>query len=96
MAVSLFVQITLTPGIKDKFLELVMAHRGRVLDREPTCQRFDVLLQDDQNDQVCLYEVYDDQAAFDLHVNTEYMKAYLKDTADMTIGRTRYFSTVLE
>ena len=45
---------------------------------------------------MCLYEVYDDQAAFDLHVNTDYMKAYLDETKDMTVGRTRYFSTIRE
>lgn len=96
MAVSLFVQITLAPGTRDKFLELVTAHRGRVLEREPTCQRFDVLEQEGDDEHVCLYEVYDDQAAFDLHVNTDYMKAYLGETKDMTIGRVRYFSTIRE
>lgn len=96
MAISLFVQITLKPGTRDKFVEIVSAHRGRVLDREPGCHRFDVLVQDDNENQVCLYEVYQDQAAFDLHVETDYMAAYREETADMTVGRERVLSTIVE
>lgn len=96
MAISLFVQIALKPGTRDKFVEVVSGHRGRVLDREPGCHRFDVLIQDDAPDQVCLYEVYDDQAAFDRHVETDYMAAYREATADMTVGRERILSTIVE
>lgn len=96
MAVSLFVQIKLAPGVREQFLALATAHQGRVRNREPTCQRFDILEQEGDDEHVCLYEVYDDQAAFDLHVNTEYMKAYLEETKDMTVGRVRYFSTIRE
>jgi len=96
MTVSLFVQITLAPGVREEFLELVTAHQGRVRDREPTCQRFDILEQKGDEEHVCLYEVYDDQAAFDVHVNTDYMKAYQAETKDMTTGRVRYFSTIRE
>jgi quinol monooxygenase YgiN len=96
MAVSLFIQITLKPGVRETFLELATAHQRRVRDREPTCQQFDILEQEGDDEHVCLYEVYDDQAAFDLHVNTEYMKAYLEETKDMTTGRLRYFSTIRE
>ena len=86
MAVSLFVQITLKPGTRDKFVELVTAHRGRVLDREPGCRHFDVLVQDGEDNQVCLYEIYENQAAFDLHVGTDYMAATCTSIDRQTLG----------
>lgn len=95
MAISLFVKITLKPGTRDKFVKIATAHRGRVLDREPGCHHFDVLTQDDEPDQVCLYEIYEDQAAFELHGKTEYMAAYREETADMTIDRDRVLSSIV-
>ena len=95
MAISLFVTITLKPGTRDKFVEIAAAHRGRVLDREPGCHHFDVLVQDDAKNQVCLYEVYEDQAAFDLHVGTDYMAAYREQTGGMVVGRDRVMSTIV-
>ena len=95
MALSLFVQITLKPGTRDDFIEIATAHRGRVLDREPGCHHFDILVQDDEDNQVCLYEIYEDQAALDLHVDTDYMAAYREQTADMTVGRERILSTII-
>ena len=96
MAVSLFVQIKLAPGVRDKFLELVTAHQGRVRERETYCQRFDILEQEGDDEHVCLYEVYDDMESFEKHVKTEYMLAYLEETKDMTVGRVRYLSTIRE
>jgi autoinducer 2-degrading protein len=95
MAISLFVKITLKPGTRDKFLEVASAHRGRVLDREPGCHHFDVLVPDDEENQVCLYEIYEDRAAFDLHVATEYMAAYREQTGDFTTGRELVMSTIV-
>ena len=95
MAISLFVTITLKPGTRDKFVEVATGHRGRVLDREPGCHHFDVLVQDGEDNQVCLYEIYEDQAALDLHGKTDYMTAYREQTADMTVGRERILSTIV-
>lgn len=95
MALSLFVTIEVKPGTRDKFVEIATAHRGRVLGREPGCHHFDVLVQDDNPNQVCLYEIYDDQAALDLHVGTDYMAAYREQTADITVGRERVLSTIV-
>jgi len=95
MAISLFVTLTLKPGTRDKFVEIATAHRGRVLDREPGCHHFDVLIPEDEENQVCLYEIYEDQAAFDLHGKTEYMAAYREQTGDMTVGRERVLSRIV-
>jgi quinol monooxygenase YgiN len=96
MALSLFVTVTLKPGARDMFVEVATAHRRRVLDREPGCRHFDVLVQDDKPDQVCLYEIYEDQAALDLHAGTDHMADYREKTADITVGRERILSTIVE
>ena len=96
MALSLFVTMTLKQGTRDKFVDIATGHRGRVLEREPGCHRFDILLPEEEENQVCLYEVYEDQAAFDLHVGTDYMAAYREQTGDMVMGRDRVMSTVIE
>ena len=96
MAISLFVTITLKSGTRDKFVEIATAHRGRVLSREPGCHHFDVLVQDDAPDQVCLYEIYEDQAALDLHMGTDYMADYRAKTGDFTVGRERILSRIVE
>ncbi len=86
-AVVLFVEIDTVPGRKDAFLARAREHRGNVMKNEPGCQCFDISVPDDGDDKVRLYEVYADQAAFDLHMATEYMKAYRADTASMVAGR---------
>ena len=96
MALSLFVTTTLKQGMRDKFVDISTGHRGRVLEREPGCHCFDILLPEEEENQVCLYEVYEDQAAFDLHVGTDYMAAYREQTGYMVMGRDRVISTVVE
>lgn len=96
MTVSLFVRIRTRPGARDGFLARVARHRKTVLANEPYCQRFDVMVPEDSEDQVCLYEVYDDEAALKAHAATPHMEAYRADTADMVMERNRLLSTVVE
>ena len=49
----------------------------------------DVLVPDQEGDTVLLHEVYDDQAAFDTHMETPHMKAYREDTSPMVADRRR-------
>ncbi len=86
-AVVLFVEIDTVPGQRDAFLARVREHRANVRNNEPGCQCFDISVPDDGADKVRLYEVYADQAAFDLHMETEYMKQYRADTGLMVAGR---------
>ncbi len=88
-AIVLVVELTLVPGSKDNFLARVRRHREIVLNEEPGCQRFDVLVPVEEDDTVLLHEVYDDQAAFDAHMETPHMKAYRADTAPLVADRRR-------
>lgn len=86
-AVVLFVELKTAPGQRDNFLARARQHRDNVLKNEPACQRFDVSVPEDSDDAVRLYEVYDDDAAFDHHMNTPYMKQYREDTGDWIADR---------
>ncbi len=86
-AVVLFVEIDTVPGQRDAFLARARGHRANVIKNEPGCQCFDISVPDDGDDKIRLYEVYADQAAFDLHMETAYMKEYRTDTGPMVAGR---------
>lgn len=88
-AVVLFVELEMKPGRRDAFVARATLHRGLVLANEPGCMRFDVSVPDGQENTVCLYEVYEDDAAFDHHMGTDYMAEYRADTAPMVENRAR-------
>lgn len=50
-------------------LPLLMAHRARCLKDEPGILQFEVLAPREDDARVLLYEVYRDDAAFDVHFN---------------------------
>ena len=86
-AVVLLVELKMEEGRRADFIARVQRHRELVLANEPACQRFDIVVPDGADDVVRLYEVYDDQAAVDHHMQTEYMAAYRADTASMVADR---------
>ena len=70
MTVALYVRIELKPDTRDRFVARVSQHRRNVLANESYCQRFDVLIPQDTDNVVCLYEVYDDEDALRAHGET--------------------------
>ena len=58
-----------TVGRMDAFLPLLLAHRDRCLRDEPGTLRFDLLRPRDEENRVILYEVYANDAAFQVHWN---------------------------
>jgi quinol monooxygenase YgiN len=59
--------IEVTPGRRDEFLPLLMAHKARCLKDEPGTLQFEVAVPRDDNSRVLVYEVYQDDAAFEKH-----------------------------
>ena len=94
-AVVLFVTLQITADKMAKFLGRVREHRNNVLKSEPDCLRFDISKPDQRENTIQLYEVYANQAAFDHHMETPYMKAYMEDTAPMIENRERTRATLL-
>ena len=85
----LLVELQMNPGQRDAFLARAGIHRSKVLDNEPGCQGFEVLVPAEDEDTVFLYEVYADQGALDAHLQTAYMQEYMADTGPMIAERKR-------
>ena len=60
--------IEVTPGRREEFLRLLMAHKARCLKDEPGTLQFEVLVPHDENSKLLLYQVYQDDAAFETHL----------------------------
>jgi autoinducer 2-degrading protein len=73
----------IVPGRMDEFLPLLGAHRDRCLKDEPGTVRFDVLRPRNDEHQVMLYEVYTDDAAFQVHWNGPHVARMRAETAGM-------------
>ena len=73
---AIVVDIDLHPGRRDDFLPLARANAAGATQDEPGCRRFDVCLDPDRPESVLLYEVYDDEAAFEAHRASPHFAAY--------------------
>ena len=88
-SVVLFVNLKIVEGEIDAFIKRAREHRERVLASEPDCKSFDISIPEDDENTANLYEVYADEAAFQHHLETPYMKAYMEDTKSMIESRER-------
>lgn len=86
-AIVLHVELTLNPDSRDAYLARAQQHRENVQKNEPACRRFEISVEEDNPNLVRLYEVYDDQAAVEHHMQTPYMIAYREETAPMIADR---------
>jgi len=72
----LTVDFYLLPGALDPFLALIKDNARRSLAEEPGCQRFDVLVQKGVPDHILLYEIYQNRAAFDVHLKSRHFAEF--------------------
>ena len=84
---ALIASIDVAPGRRNEFLPL-LRRRGRCLKDEPGTLPLRVLLPHDGGDKVMLYELYQDQAAFDAHSNGPSLAQLRKEAAGM-MGKSR-------
>jgi (4S)-4-hydroxy-5-phosphonooxypentane-2,3-dione isomerase len=78
--------IEVTPGRRDQVLPLLMAHRARCLKDEPGITlQFEVLAPYEDDTKLLLYEVYRDDAAFELHRNGASIAQFREETAGMGV-----------
>ncbi len=64
------VDFQLKPGTLEQFIPLMLENAAASARNEPGCQRFDVLTPKQGGERIFLYEIYDDEAAFDAHLQT--------------------------
>lgn len=72
----IIVDFRLKPGSRDAFRRLIDENAIASVRGEPGCRRFDVLEPAGTMDQIVLYEIYDDRAAFDAHRRTAHFAAF--------------------
>lgn len=86
------VDFRIHPKHLQAFMPLMLAQARNSLANEPGCQCFDVCQNPDTPDQVFLYEVYDDRAAFDAHMVTDHYRNFDRAVSDMVAEKqVRFF-----
>ncbi|WP_375690025.1 putative quinol monooxygenase [Pseudooceanicola sp. LIPI14-2-Ac024] len=92
---AVVVTFTIHPGRMAAFLPAVRANARTALEEEPGCHRFDVLTDADRPDEVLLYELYGDRAAFDAHLATAAFRSFDAGVAPMVAAKdVRCYATV--
>ena len=77
-------EFRLKSGMLDAFMPLMLVQAEQSLSNEPGCLVFDVCIeQNDADDIVLLYEVYRDEAAFELHLETPQYMAFSETVSDL-------------
>ncbi|SFU50343.1 Quinol monooxygenase YgiN [Methylobacterium sp. 174MFSha1.1] len=64
------------PGCLDAFLDLAHDDARASVAHEPGCRAFDVAVSESDPLAVVFYEVYDDRAAFDAHLETPHLARF--------------------
>lgn len=81
------VEFDIDPEQFDAFLPLMTANAEASRRDERGCRRFDVCRPRDTANRVFLYEIYDDEAAFQAHLQTAHFKSFAAATKDMITAR---------
>ena len=74
------------PDGLERFLELARDDASQSVAKEPGCHQFDVTM-DQAASRVVLYEVYDDEAAFDAHLQTPHLATFRDAIEPLVTGR---------
>ena len=80
------VDLDIVPAERENYLAAIKEN-GAAAAREPGCRRFDILNLSSDPNHFLLYEVYDNEAAFKAHRETEHFKKYAATTAKMVAKR---------
>jgi len=90
MSFALQVQIQIKPENVANFMARALENASAAR-KEPGCRTFDVLVDPSDRTKVMLYEVYDDEKAFEAHQATPHFKKYLAEAVPLLASRERRF-----
>lgn len=82
------VTFTVTPHRRDAFMRAMLDNAATSKRLEPGCRQFDVCTDTDRPDEVFLYELYDDGAAFDRHLASDHFVAFAAHVENMVVDKT--------
>lgn len=71
----------------DAFRDRVLQQAADSLKNEPACHQFDVCVDETEPSKFFLYEVYDDEAAFDAHRKMDYFADFSASVGDWVASK---------
>jgi len=92
MSFVLVVNIRIKPENVDRWMKMALEN-GREARKEPGCRQFEVLVDPKDKTKVVLFEIYDDDKAFEAHQATPHFKKYLADAVPLLASRERQMLT---
>ena len=88
MSFVLVVNIRIKPDGVESFMQK-LGENAAAARKEPGCRQFEVLVDPEDKTRVMLFEVYDDQQAFEAHQAGAAFKKYLAEAVPLLASRTR-------
>jgi (4S)-4-hydroxy-5-phosphonooxypentane-2,3-dione isomerase len=91
----LVVSLRVKPGKDRQFLAAIEANAAASRRDEPGCRRFDVLRDNDDPQRYLLYELYDDEAAFQAHRAMPHFPVWRRAAAECVDEQVNTATTLL-
>jgi len=92
MSFVLVVNIRIKPENVDRWMKMAMDN-AREARKEPGCRQFEVLVDPKDKTKVLLFEIYNDDKAFEAHQQTPHFKKYLAEAVPLLASRERQVLT---
>jgi autoinducer 2-degrading protein len=83
--VYLFVEIDIKPGMRNAFAEHITKH-GAHIRTEEGCETLEILFDVNNENQVCVWEVWTNRQLWDAHMVNDASKAWQKIAAEFVNG----------
>lgn len=90
MMYAVVVTFQIKAGEVDRFLPLMTDNAKASLANEPDCHRFDICTDSSRSDEVFLYELYTDRAAFEAHLVSTHFQVFDAAVTEMIAAKTVY------
>jgi quinol monooxygenase YgiN len=90
MAFVLVVNLKIKKDSVEKFMAECLKNGKAARETEPGCRQFDVIADPGDPTRAMLYEVYDDEKAFEAHQQTAHFKHYLANALQHLESRERH------
>jgi len=88
MSFVLVVNIKIKPENVERWMKMALEN-AREARKEPGCRQFEVLVDPKEKTRVLLFEIYDDEKAFEAHQQTPHFKRYLAEAVPLLASRER-------
>jgi len=92
MSFVLVVNIRIKPENVDRWMKMALDN-AREARKEPGCRQFEVLVDPKDKAKVLLFEIYNDEKAFEAHQATPHFKKYLAEAVPLLASRERQVFT---